>query len=165
MKKVILGSLVLMMATGLAGCGETADIKKQMKQIEKGEKTGMEILMEQNDNVTKFKGLPGWAKKLGAVEPVGLTLDSKESDSTVEDAKKHMNESFHAQYTGEPEILMTEARKLVEKLDGKIFHEENDSLIANGELNGGTHSLSITVRTDVDKPFMSYGISGRKTFE
>jgi len=152
MKKVILGSLVLVVAISLAGCGKTSDIEKQMKQIEKGEKTGMEVLMEENKNVSKFKGIPSWAKKLGAIEPTGLTLDPKQSDNIEEDAKKHMNASFHAEYHGEPEALMSEAKNLVEVLGGKISMEEPGFLWADGELDGGKYSLLITVRTDVDKP-------------
>ena len=165
MKKVILSSFVLMMAIGLAGCGKTSDIEKQMEQIEKGEKTGMEVLMEENKNVSEFKGIPSWAKKLGAIEPTGLTLNAKQSNNIEEDAKKHMNASFHAEYNGNPEVLMSEAKKLVEVLGGKISMEESSFLLADGELDGGKYSWSITVRTDVDKPFMSYMISVMKDFE
>ena len=165
MKKVIVVSFVAMMAISLAGCGKTSDIENQMKQVEKSEKPGMEDLKEQNKNVSKFKGIPSWAKKLGAIEPTGLTLDPDQSDGIVEDAKKHMNESFHAQYTGEPEVLMSEAKKLVKALGGKISMEENGFLLADGELDGGAYTLSITVRTDIDEPFMSYMIGGMKSFE
>jgi hypothetical protein len=165
MKKVVVFSLGMMMVIGLAGCGKTSDLEKQMKQIEKGEKTGLEVLKDQNKNVSKLKGIPAWAKKLGAVEPVGLTLDNKLSDNTKEDAEKHMNKSFSAHYYGEPEVLMTEAKKLVKALNGKINMEEEDFLLANGELDGGAYSLSITVRTDIEKPFMSYMITGNKSFE
>jgi len=164
MKKVVVGSLGLLVVVGLTGCGKTSDLEKQMKQVEKGEKTGMEVLMEQNKNVSKFKGIPSWAKKLGAVEPTGLTLNPDQSDSIAEDAKKHMNESFHAQYTGEPEVLMSEAKKLVKAVGGKISIEEKDFLLASGKLDGGVYSLSITVRTDIEEPFMSYMIGGTKKF-
>jgi hypothetical protein len=82
---------------------------------------------------------------------------------TEEDAKKHMNEDFSAYYHGTPEKLMSEAKRLVKALNGKINTEEKDFLLANGDLPGN-HSLSITVRTDIDEPFMDYSIMGRKDF-
>jgi hypothetical protein len=163
-RRVGIVSFSLMLLVGLSGCGEASKFEKQMKQAESGEKTGLEILKDQNKNISKFKGIPGWAKKLGAIEPSGLTLDDKLSDDTAEDIEKHMNKSFSAHYYGEPEALMVEAKKVVKALNGKINTEESDFLLANGKLDGGAYSLSVTVRTDIDKPFMSYMITGTKKF-
>jgi len=193
MKKVILGVFVFMVAVSLSGCGNSTkkmtqdELAQKMikigKQVDSGElseakgmkmmgelsknveteKTGMDALKEQRDNVADFSGIPAWAKKLGAIEPKGLTLIPGRSSVTAEDVEKHMNEDFSAYYTGDPEVVMSEAKRLVKALGGKITSEESDYLLANGDLPGN-HSLSISVRTDVDKPFLSYSIMGRKKF-
>jgi hypothetical protein len=91
-------------------------------------------------------------------------IDVRQSAVTTEDAEKHMNEDFSIHYYGEPEALMSEARRLTKVVNGKIKDEEFDFFMAGGELDS-EYILSIIVRTDVDQPFMDYSIIGMKDFE
>jgi hypothetical protein len=139
---------------------------KQMQKINKNtkkEKTWLDALKDQQNNVSDFKAIPDWAKELWAIEPNGLTLDKKASSVTVEDAKKHMNESFSLLYHGDADKIMSEAKRIIKALDWKISNQWDDYIIASWDLPWN-HSLSISTRTDVENPQMFYSIAWTKKF-
>ena len=156
MKNTLLIAFALMISVGLTGCGND--------DVSKTEKTGVQALKEQQSDVSDFKGIPSWAKDLGALEPKGLTLDSEISTIIEENAEEGMNKSFSAHYNGKPDILMSEAKRLVKALNGTITDEEEDYLLADGNFPGEL-VLSIVVRTDTEEPFLDYSIFGMKKFE
>jgi len=191
MKKIITLAIMLLLSLSLISCWDNKlsseeawnQIEEIWKQIQnwdiseeewmkmmqeisensKKEKTWMDALKEQQDNVSNYNWIPDWAKDLWAIEPEGLTIDIARSSVTVEDAEKHMNEDFSAHYYWDADKLMIEAKKLIKAVNGRITDEQDDYLLAWWKL-AWNHTLSVIVRTDIDKPFLDYSILWTKKF-
>jgi len=131
------------------------EYKKQSKEISKNMETTDEMMKRTNDYLSDFDELPAWATAVGMTEVKGLKLDQSRSDVSKGDAKQHVPRSFMAYYKGTAEEVMAEGNRLVKELElEKGFGDMENGIVASKEI--GDISLTLSVRADVDEPFLSY---------
>jgi len=134
------------------------EYKKQSKEISKNMETTTEMMKRTNDYLSDFDGLPSWATAIGMIEVKGLKLDQSRSDISKGDNKQHVPKSFIAHYKGTAQEVMSEGNRLVEELKlEKNFGDMENGIVASKEV--GDIFINLSVRTDVDEPFLSYNAS------
>ena len=119
------------------------EAEKMQKEIKDNMDSQEEFMKRTNDNISEFKTVPVWAKKIGAPEVNGLTLDP--ARSTVVEAGNGYIQHFEAIYTGSKEEVLAEANRIGDKLGLKTTLEIEGLLTLDGDLsNGYTATVQVT---------------------
>jgi len=116
------------------------EAKKMKEEIKNSMETQEESLARVNDNISMFTEMPIWAKELKIEEPKGLNLIA--SKSNIITAKGAYSDTFNTTYTGDKDKLMSEAKRISEKLNLEI-DSDTDLFMSSGEV--GKYTVLITV--------------------
>ncbi len=116
---------------------------KVMKKLQSNSETKSQELSKTVSNISEFKTVPAWAKKMGVPEVNGLKLDP--TQSTVVEAGNGYIQHFEAVYTGDKEEVLVEAKRIGEKLGLKKTLEMEGLLTLEGNLvDGYTSTVQVT---------------------
>jgi len=117
------------------------EAKKIKEEIKNNMETREEFLAKTNDNISMFTEMPTWAKELKIEEPEGLNLIT--SKSNIITAKGAYSNTFNITYSGDKNIMMSEAKRISEKLNLGIDNDDTNLFMSSGEV--GKYTVSITV--------------------
>ena len=110
------------------------------KEIKNNIESTETALKKANDNISDFKGLPSWARKVGIVEPKGLTIIPEES--SIMKANKNYPDSFASSYKGDKKAVFSEVKRITENLGLNIDIDLPDVYMASGEVDIYTVNVS-----------------------
>lgn len=132
------------------------EAQKMQKDIKDNMESQEELMKRTVNNISDFKGIPSWAKKLGAPEVKGLALDP--AQSTVVEAGNGYIQHFEAIYTGPKEKVLEEAKRIGDELGLKKSLEMEGLLTLDGNLSDGyTSSVQVTYKPEGDAT-LRYGV-------
>lgn len=138
---------------------EEAD--KLYKEISDNMQSQEDYLKEEYDNVSDFNGIPSWAKSVGIKEPSGLSLIKEESSIIKED--DHYSDSFITVYSGDSEMVLTEAKRITEELNLNVEFEMENVFMSSGK--AGKYSVSIAAADNGDGMKMVFSASDLTKFD
>lgn len=117
------------------------EFDKKRKEISANMETTEEMLIRTNSNISEYNELPDWAKEIGLTEPNGLTMVSAESNIIA--AKDLYMDSFGTVWEGEPEVLISEAKKIMESAGLNIEYEDENTLMISGNISNYTVTITV----------------------
>lgn len=118
------------------------EAKEMQNKLKDNMESQNELLIRTNNNITAFKAVPSWAKSLNILEPKGLVL--VDSDSRVVKEGSGYTDSFITLYKGDPELLMSEGKRITKDLGLQIDYDESGIFMSAGSVDKYTVSITVS---------------------